>query len=195
MSEIPLAEAERRYTRSLTPGEAVKVFPKEARELAPQHLALAEQALRAYYERFIAPAVRRARPEDRPIVELLVTARWPNWEVISELSRRIRHLRRIVATLREAKIKGRGLTSDAIERAKKYPLEDLCAQYGVELTRSGRTLKGHCPFHEDRKPSFVIYPGENRFYCFGCHLHGDAIEFLRRMGNLTFAEAVKELAR
>ena len=190
------AEAERHYSRPLTPREVVETFPHEARELAPRCLALMKGALRAYYRAYIAPAVQRARPEDRPIVELLVTTLWPNCEVVSELTKRILHLQRIVAELRRksnAREQKEKLGHDAVEKAKKYPLEELCRHYGVVLRRTGRLLQGCCPFHEDRTPSFVVYP-DNRWYCFACNEGGDTIEFLRQMEGLSFVEAVRRLA-
>ena len=192
------SEAERRYTRGLTPGEVIEAFPEEARELAPQRLALAEEALKAYYHRYITPVVQSAHPEDRPIVELLVTARWPNYEIVKELTCRIRHLRAIVNEIqrrqRPQRFRGR-IDEGAIQRARGYPLPQLCEESGVQLRRSGRTWRGRCPFHDDRKPSFVVYPGENRFYCFGCHQGGDPIDFLCRMEGLSFTEAVRRLAK
>ena len=186
----------RRYTRPLMPQEVAQAFPKEARELAPKRLALAEEALRAYYNRYIAPAVQRAHPKDRPIVELLVTARWPNWEVISELSNRIKHLRRIVAELRRREeTREKRLSQDAIERAKQYPLEDLCHEYGIALRPSGRVFKALCPFHPDHRPSFIVWPESNTWHCFGCQKGGDPISFLRELKGLSFREAVEELAR
>jgi DNA primase len=59
-------------------------------------------------------------------------------------------------------------------------LASLAGQCGVELKPSGYgRLIGLCPFHNEKTPSFVIYP-EGRFYCFGCKEHGDAIDFIRK---------------
>lgn len=64
----------------------------------------------------------------------------------------------------------------------------------VELEQSGRNFKGKCPFHQDKTPSFYVYPTDNNFHCFGCGAHGDLINFFERQKNLGFQEAVRELA-
>lgn len=64
---------------------------------------------------------------------------------------------------------------------------------GIQLRRSGRVYKARCPFHEDRTPSFCVYPESNRFICFGCSQKGDAIDFVRQLKDLTFKEAITYL--
>jgi DNA primase len=80
-----------------------------------------------------------------------------------------------------------------IKRIKEIiPIEDFIAQY-VELRPSGRNLVGHCPFHPDRAPSFVVFPETRTFHCFGCRAGGDVISFLRLKMNLSFSEALDSL--
>lgn len=76
-----------------------------------------------------------------------------------------------------------------IELAKNYPIEKM---FPTGLIKSGKYKKGICPFHEDKDPSLVIYPG-NTFFCFGCHEHGDAIDFYMKLKNVSFAVAVRDL--
>jgi DNA primase len=64
----------------------------------------------------------------------------------------------------------------------------------VQLKKSGSRWVGLCPFHGERTPSFSVNPEKNLFYCFGCHEKGDSIEFMMKVHNLTFPEAVEELA-
>jgi DNA primase len=72
-------------------------------------------------------------------------------------------------------------------------IEDVIARY-VPLRRGGQNyLVARCPFHEDRNPSFVVYPQTQSFYCFGCREHGDVLSFLMRMEHLTFPEALNVL--
>jgi DNA primase len=73
-------------------------------------------------------------------------------------------------------------------------IEDIVRQY-LPLRASGRTLVGRCPFHDDRNPSFVVYPATQTFYCFGCQAHGDLLAFLVRMEHLTFPEALRVCRR
>ena len=64
----------------------------------------------------------------------------------------------------------------------------------VELKRRGKTYVGLCPFHNEKTPSFVVYPDTQSFYCFGCGAGGEIINFTRRIENIDFVEAVKSLA-
>ena len=81
-------------------------------------------------------------------------------------------------------------------------LEQLCANTDIEsvispyvnLRRRGKNLVGLCPFHNEKTPSFTVYPENGSFYCFGCGVGGDVITFVRRMENLDYMEAVKQLA-
>ncbi len=72
--------------------------------------------------------------------------------------------------------------------------ESIIRSY-VQLKRSGRTLKGLCPFHGERTPSFFVYPETQSFYCFGCGAGGGVINFIQRIENLGFVEAVNFLAQ
>ena len=64
---------------------------------------------------------------------------------------------------------------------------------GIELRKTGQNYKALCPFHDDHHPSFYVYPDANRFICFGCGLKGDAIDFIRKLRNLKFKEAISYL--
>ena len=64
----------------------------------------------------------------------------------------------------------------------------------VSLKRAGSNLKGLCPFHSEKSPSFTVYPQDNSFYCFGCGAGGDAITFVRKRENLDYPDAVEFLA-
>jgi DNA primase len=62
----------------------------------------------------------------------------------------------------------------------------------VKLARSGRQMKGCCPFHNEKTPSFYVY--EDGYHCFGCGAHGDAIGFVMQTQGAEFMEAVQQLA-
>jgi len=65
----------------------------------------------------------------------------------------------------------------------------------VELKKAGRNLKGLCPFHNEKTPSFNVQPDRQIFHCFGCGEGGDVITFLQRHDGLSFPEAARMLAR
>jgi DNA primase len=65
----------------------------------------------------------------------------------------------------------------------------------TSLKRAGARLKGLCPFHAERTPSFTVDPATNLYYCFGCGAGGDIYRFLMDVEGLEFTEAVEQLAR
>lgn len=65
----------------------------------------------------------------------------------------------------------------------------------VSLKRASANLKGLCPFHSEKTPSFTVYPANNSFYCFGCGAGGDQISFIMRMEHLDYPDAVEFLAK
>ncbi|HLM21185.1 MAG TPA: CHC2 zinc finger domain-containing protein, partial [Propionibacteriaceae bacterium] len=73
-------------------------------------------------------------------------------------------------------------------------IEEIVGSY-VTLRASGGTMKGLCPFHDEKTPSFQVTPSRGYWYCFGaCAEGGDVIDFMRKIDNLSFVEAVERLA-
>lgn len=72
-------------------------------------------------------------------------------------------------------------------------LEDVVGTY-VTLKRSGKSLTGLCPFHNERTPSFSVSPDKQLYYCFGCGASGDVFDFVMEYERLDFMEAAKRLA-
>ncbi len=79
------------------------------------------------------------------------------------------------------------------EVVRRNDITEVIGQY-VQLRRRGRTCTGLCPFHNEKTPSFTVYPETQSFYCFGCGAAGDVISFVRKYNNLGYVEAVKQLA-
>lgn len=79
------------------------------------------------------------------------------------------------------------------ELVQRSDIVDVVQSY-VQLRRRGRTHTGLCPFHNEKTPSFVVYPETQSFYCFGCGAGGDVITFIKRINNVDYVEAVKFLA-
>ena len=80
------------------------------------------------------------------------------------------------------------------ELKSRTDIADLVSSY-VSLKKSGRSLMGLCPFHNEKSPSFSVSRENGFFYCFGCGAGGDAITFVRRIENLDYVEAVRFLAQ
>ena len=89
---------------------------------------------------------------------------------------------------------GRIKASDVEEVKRRTNIGDLVGDY-VALKSAGiDSMKGLCPFHDERSPSFHVRPTLGYFHCFGCSESGDAISFVQKMDHLSFAEAVERLA-
>lgn len=76
---------------------------------------------------------------------------------------------------------------------RRADIESTVSSY-VSLKRKGKILTGLCPFHNEKTPSFTVYPETQSYYCFGCGNGGDVITFIRNIENLDYMEAVKLLA-
>ena len=77
---------------------------------------------------------------------------------------------------------------------EKVDIDQVISSH-VNLKRRGKTLVGLCPFHNEKTPSFTVYPDTRSFYCFGCGAGGDVISFVRRVENLDYIEAVRQVAQ
>ncbi len=92
--------------------------------------------------------------------------------------------------------RGRGRIPDRDIAAirEQVNIEDLVGEY-VQLRRAGAdSLKGLCPFHDEKSPSFHVRPNHGHFHCFGCGEGGDAYAFLQKIEHVSFVEAVELLA-
>jgi DNA primase len=87
------------------------------------------------------------------------------------------------------------LSRDEIQAIRaRYPIEQVIAAY-ADLRPAGRRLAARCPLpgHDDQNPSFVVYPDEGRFWCYGCQRGGDVFTFLQLVEGVTFREAMARL--
>ena len=76
---------------------------------------------------------------------------------------------------------------------ESVPLAEYLSR-NVTLKRSGTHFKGLCPFHNERTPSFYVYPDQNRFHCYGCGKHGDIFTYMQEIEGHSFVEAAELLA-
>ncbi|MBR6796545.1 MAG: DNA primase, partial [Clostridia bacterium] len=65
----------------------------------------------------------------------------------------------------------------------------------VQLKRAGSNFSGLCPFHNEKTPSFTVFPGTRSFYCFGCGTGGDIFTFAMQAEGLDYPETVELLAK
>ena len=85
----------------------------------------------------------------------------------------------------ESKIAEIAMAADIVRTISDY----------VELRKAGKDYRGICPFHGDKDPSFYVSPQKGIFHCFGCAVGGSVFNFIMRIENLSFVEAVKLLAQ
>lgn len=78
---------------------------------------------------------------------------------------------------------------------ERSPIADVVGEHIQLRNAGGGNLKGLCPFHEEKTPSFNVTPARGYWYCFGCGEGGDVITFIRRLEHLTFTEAIERLAQ
>ena len=75
----------------------------------------------------------------------------------------------------------------------RHPLGDTVEASGVRLRGRGRVRQGVCPFHDEVEGSFTVYADSERFYCFGCGLGGDVLDFIQQAEGLSLPEAIARL--
>lgn len=90
--------------------------------------------------------------------------------------------------------KKNNFSQDLIDRIlQSIDIVDVIKDY-VNLKKVGTNLKGICPFHQEKTPSFVVSEEKQMYHCFGCHEGGNAISFLMKIDKMTFPEAIIALA-
>ena len=87
------------------------------------------------------------------------------------------------------------MARDAVAEVRdRTDIVDLVSQY-VSLKKTGRSYKGLCPFHQEKTPSFIVFPESGNFHCFGCGRGGDVFSFYMGVERVEFREALQELAK
>ena len=89
---------------------------------------------------------------------------------------------------------GRIREDDIAEVREKARIDDVVSSYVTLRKAGGGSLKGLCPFHDEKSPSFHVTPSRGFYHCFGCQAGGDVINFLMQIDGLSFGEAVERLA-
>ena len=89
---------------------------------------------------------------------------------------------------------GRIRDEDIAAVRERSPIDEVVGEYLQLKNAGGGSLKGLCPFHEEKTPSFNVTPARGLFYCFSCAEGGDAIKFVQKIDGLSFVEAVERLA-
>ncbi|MFZ2500459.1 MAG: DNA primase [Minisyncoccia bacterium] len=86
------------------------------------------------------------------------------------------------------------MASDTVQQIKeRLNVQEIITPY-VKLTRAGRSLRGLCPFHKEKTPSFNVSPERGTWHCFGCGEGGDGFSFIEKIEGVDFKGALKILA-
>ena len=90
--------------------------------------------------------------------------------------------------------RGRIRAADIALVRERSKIDEIVGEH-LQLKRAGGgSLKGLCPFHDEKSPSFQVTPTRNLYHCFGCGVGGDVISFIQQIDHLSFSEAVELLA-
>ena len=86
------------------------------------------------------------------------------------------------------------MATDSVDQVReRLDIVDLIGQH-VNLRKAGRNFKGLCPFHQEKTPSFIVFPDSQTFHCFGCGAGGDGFNFVMQLEHLDFRGALEQLA-
>lgn len=175
--------------KNLTPAQLLDAHPDIISSL-PTILAECQEQKHAM-ERVVISTLARAKSEDRERTVLHLAV-----EVgvrIVKAAKHIQLLKHLIA------LSGAGGTHQqrhalrfmhARDVARQVPIESIV---GRPVTKRGKNKVCRCPLHNDKTPSFTIFP-ENRWHCFGCNVGGDSISLAMRINQCSFKEAVRILA-
>ena len=178
-----------------TTKELFEIFP-EAKEIIPKKLKdwqEREKEIRDVIKYNLRVIKNKVNDEDsckiwRELAKLVVA------DELLEIERHIQQLERLNLILQGKISNSKILSEEKVEQARKSSIVEV-ARLSLELRKSGKNYLALCPFHQEKHPSFYIYPDTNSFYCFGCHQGGDVIKFVELAFNYSFKEAVEYLTR
>ena len=89
---------------------------------------------------------------------------------------------------------GRIRDEDIAAVREKVRIDEVVSSYVTLRNAGGGSMKGLCPFHDEKSPSFHVTPSRGFFHCFGCQEGGDVFTFLMKIDGLSFSEAVERMA-
>lgn len=177
---------------NLTIYEIVDAFPLECKTILPREFRKLKKDLQPYFNHMIE--IREDYPDDfeRNYITSLMEYEYKSFmEEEIKLYDRLLKIKKLYNYRQQCKIKGIPARNIDIEKAKSQPIEGLY-HFKKQYTTRNR-ISALCPFHGEKTGSFIIYIDQNKYHCFGCGIGGDAIDFIMRLNNLTFIDAVRYL--
>lgn len=198
---------EKKYTQPLKISQIVEAFPDECKKIVPKlynklnreykkFREKRKQVYSSFNEFEVNDPFDIKSPEpisesyDGKVLETMSIKMFENQCRDIELEKSLKRLRLIKQYLEPDKKDN--ITEGDIESVKSIPILSL---YEFEKTKTGyRRFSACCPFHSEKTPSFFVFEN-NSYYCFGCHAHGDSIEFVMQRDKINFVESVKLLRK
>lgn len=189
------------YSKELNDKELLDIFP-EAREIIPQKIReYQEERLKLINQigkwRNFVKKIAHSKKKDCFFIWF-----WGHAYPKYFCTKRIMELDRLLYKLNHQKRILNGNITDT-NKIDWENLKELAKQKSLigealpQLEKArlcGNRISALCPFHKEKTPSFFIYVNQNSFHCYGCQAHGDVITFKMKIDNISFKEAVKELA-
>lgn len=168
----------------LTNYQILEAFPDEIKEIVPREISRLEKDL------------TQLKEDIKDINSLEVDQYIKDFYISSAIMfshkkdqiNRLQELKKLVNMNKIKDFKSPNLISqDRILKAKSFPIKDM---YSFDkISQYGNKMKASCPFHEDKTPSFYIYPS-NSFHCFSCGIGGSSVDFYMKINKVTFKQAV-----
>jgi len=187
-------ELEQKYTQvKLSDKELLEIFP-EAQEIIPEKLREWEEK-REEWRREVKEKLKGLKKLKNETARKIgkIWIKINDGKELLEIDRQIKRLT-LLFWLNLKKDKPDTYHSpQKIQEASSIPILNIASQEVKCLRKVSKNYVGLCPLHQEKHPSFYLYPETNSFYCFGCNKGGDVIKLVELLYNLPFREAVKYL--
>jgi len=185
-------QAQKEIEKNYSPEELLEIFP-EAKKIIPIKLREWQEKEKQLIEEFrkILREIKNEYKQDRLFRIFLLKDIYK-----AKIKRINRHIYRLNSYLCDGKEDKGRITTYQIEKARQIHILDVFSSlYDGYIKKSGKNYSCLCPFHQEKNPSFYIFPETNTFYCFGCGEKGDVIDLVKKMKKVNFKKAVKFLLK
>lgn len=187
---LDLEEEWRRSVPRFSEKKLLEIFP-EARQIIPEKIKEWEEKKDEFSD-IIRKKLILIRSKVNDEFSRWFWREWvktnEGWELL-KIEWHIMRLKRLLTVSKGRIPKGR-LIEEEIQKALAVPIETV---FNQPFRKSGKAFVGLCPFHNEKHPSFYIYPATNSCWCYGCNQGGNVINFVRFLHGYSFKEAVKYL--
>lgn len=170
--------------------ELLEIFP-EAKEIIPEKIREWKESRNKLYDT-IKKKLKIIKEKSSPKNQWF----WRMWVQINEVEELLKvkfhivRLKRLLSVAKGQENKTGVITEEQIQTALDVPIQNL---FNGKFRKVGKTLKGLCPFHKEKSPSFCIYLETNTCWCFGCQQGGNTINSVKLLYGYSFRETISYL--